>query len=270
MGPPAQCVRIRTVCSRVCKTAVVRYTDAPARRQQLLDRLAASGYVGSAELAAELGVSEMTVRRDLRRLVDDGLARRVPGGASLPGGAGPETFEARSDTARDEKRALAKAAAGLLGDAATVALDAGTTVAVLVDLLPEGLTVVSHSLPVLTACTAAGGRDVVALGGYYEPTTRSFTGPATRSAVRDLAVDVAVLSCTALDERGAWSANSVDAEIKRALAEVADRVVVLADRHKVGTRAAVRFAVPEDVHVVVTDAADQLTGYAEVLRVDAG
>jgi DeoR family fructose operon transcriptional repressor len=246
----------------------VRYTDAPARRQQLLDRLAASGYVGSAEVAAELGVSEMTIRRDLQRLADDGIARRVPGGASLPGVRTAETFEIRSGSARSVKRGLAKAAVGLLGDAGTVALDAGTTVAELADLLPEGVGVVSHSLPVVTACAAAGGREVVALGGFYEPSTRSFTGPTTWNAVRELTVDVAVLSCTALDDRGVYSASPVDAEIKRALIEVADRVVVLADRDKVGGRAAVRFASPESVDVVVTDAVDGLAPYREVLRLD--
>jgi DeoR family fructose operon transcriptional repressor len=246
----------------------MRYTDAPARRQQLIDRLAASGYVGSAELATELGVSEMTIRRDLQRLVDDGLARRVPGGASLPGSRGAEPFETRSDTAPDAKRALAKVAAGLLSEAATVALDAGTTVAEIVDVLPEGVGVVSHSLPVISACAASGGREVVALGGFYEPSTRSFTGPTTWNAARGLAVDVAVLSCTALDDRGVYSASPVDAEIKRALVEAADLVVVLADHHKVGARAAVRFAAPGAVHVVVTDAPDELAAYAEVLRLD--
>lgn len=254
----------------------MRYTDAPARRQELLARLAATGYLSSAGLAAELGVSEMTIRRDLRRLAEDGLARRVPGGATPPGAGGAEngadTFEARSGSAVPQKRALAKAAAGLLGEATSVALDAGTTVAEIVDFLPEGVSVVSHSLPVITACAATGAREVVALGGFYEPTTRSFTGPATWTAARELAVDVAVLSCTALDARGLYSANPVDAEVKRALIEVADWVVVLADRHKVGGRAAVRFAVPGVVDVLVTDAgAGDLAGtpYAEVLHVDA-
>lgn len=257
----------------------MRYTDAPARRQELLARLGATGYLSSADLAAEIGVSEMTIRRDLRRLAEEGLARRVPGGASLPGAGGPDsgadTFEARSGSAAPQKRALAKAAAGLLDEATSVALDAGTTVAEIVDFLPEGLSVVSHSLPVITACTAAstaGAREVVALGGFYEPTTRSFTGPATWTAARELAVDVAVISCTALDGRGLYSANPVDAEVKRALLEVADRVVVLADRHKVGARAAVRFAVPGVVDVLVTDAEESdLAGmpYAEVLHVDA-
>jgi DeoR family fructose operon transcriptional repressor len=253
----------------------VRYTDAPARRRALLERLAASGYLASAAVAAELCVSEMTIRRDLRRLADEGLARRVPGGASLPGSRAAEPFEARSGTAAPEKRAIARAAAALLDeDVTSVAVDAGTTVAEIVGFLPVGALVVTHSLPVIGACTATGSREVIALGGFYEPTTRSFTGPAAWRAARELTVDVAVLSCTAVDERGAYSANPADAEVKRALMEVATRTILLADRHKVGTRAAVRFAQPADIDVLVTDATavdlDLLrSAYGDVLQTPA-
>lgn len=252
--------------------APVRYSDAPARRQDLLDRLAAAGYVSSTDVAAELGVSEMTIRRDLRRLADEGLARRVPGGASLPGTGGAEPFEARRASAAPAKRAIARTAAALLGDADWVALDAGTTVAAITEFLPPEISVVTHSLPVIMACGPGDGRELVALGGFYEPTTRSFTGPATWAAAHDLTVDVAVLSCTGVDERGLYSANPVDAEIKRALVASADRVVVLADQHKVGTRASVRFATPEMVAVLVTDAPlDDMSDwpYAELRHADA-
>ena len=251
----------------------MRYTDAPARRESLLARLTTSGYVSSADVAAELDVSEMTIRRDLRRLAEDGLARRVPGGASLPDGApGGEPFEVRVTEAAREKQRVAQAAATLLDDVSTVALDAGTTVAAIVDLLPEGVSVVSHSMPVIAACTAAG-LDVMALGGFYEPATRSFTGPSTWRSAGEQAVDVAVLSCTAIDAGGAWSANPVDAEIKRALVGAARRVVVLADGHKVGARSRVRFAAPDDVDVLVTDAAAEAlrplrSAYREVLGAD--
>lgn len=251
----------------------MRYTDAPARRESLLARLSATGYVSSADVATELDVSEMTIRRDLRRLADEGLARRVPGGASLPGGAATgEPFEVRSGEAAEAKRRIAQAAAALLDDATSVGLDAGTTVAAIVDFLPDGVSVVTHSMPVIAACTATGDREVMALGGFYEPATRSFTGPSTWRAAGELAIDVAVLSCTAIDERGPWSANPVDAEIKRALVGAARRVIVLADRHKVGSRSRARFAAPDDVDVLVTDAAgDELAAlraaYAEVTRV---
>src|SRR5947209_17116169 len=125
----------------------VRYTDAPARRDELLRRLAAEGYVSSARLADEFGVSEMTIRRDLRQLASDGLARRVIGGASLPALGHGLPFEQRAGSGSAEKRAVAAACLAMLDDATTIALDAGTTVAPLAGLVRPGTTIISHSAP---------------------------------------------------------------------------------------------------------------------------
>lgn len=78
-----------------------------------------------------------------------------------------------------------------------MALDAGTTVAALADLLPGGPTVVTHSVPVIQTCTERGDVELIALAGAYHGATCSFTGPMTRASIADLAVDVAVLSATA-------------------------------------------------------------------------
>ena len=132
----------------------MRYTEAPARRAELLRRLGSEGYVSSAALAEEFGVSEMTIRRDLRQLHSEGHARRVTGGASLPaGGQRGASFEERDLSAAAEKAAIAAACAEHLAGVDTVALDAGTTVAGVAALLDPGTTVVSHSMPVLATCT---------------------------------------------------------------------------------------------------------------------
>jgi DeoR/GlpR family transcriptional regulator of sugar metabolism len=232
----------------------VRYTDAPARREELVSRLTSAGYVSSAQVAEALGVSEMTIRRDLRRLAAEGLAMRVPGGASLPTSAGAQPFDVRRGTAAVAKRELARAAGVTLGGARRVALDAGTTVAAIVDFLPRPLTVVSHSLPVLIGCAVSSEIELVGLGGQYCPETRCFAGRAARAAMADLDVDVAVLSATAVTARGLFSASEADAEIKQAMVESAGRVVVLADRGKLAAKAAVRFAAPHQVDALLTDA----------------
>ncbi len=229
----------------------MRYTEAPARRAELLHRLTAEGYVASARLAAELGVSEMTIRRDLGQLHLEGLARRVTGGATLPHDG--ETFAVRDRAGAAEKRAIAAACAGLLGTAATVALDAGTTVAPLADLIAPGTTVVTHSVPVITACTARDDLDLVAVGGSYQPDTRAFAGPATRAGFDSLLVDVAVLSATGVDASGLLCVNPLDAETKRAMATIAERVVVLVDHTKLGRRAPIRIGSLDLVDVLVTD-----------------
>lgn len=231
----------------------MRYTQAPERRGELLRRVGEAGYVSSTEAAAALGVSEMTIRRDLRQLAAQGLVNRVAGGASgvAPGAGVP--FEERSDAATGEKDAVARAAVALVPAGSVVALDAGTTVAALAALLPAGVTVVSHSVPVITTCVTRADVELIALGGAYHGSTRSFTGPITRSGLDDLAVDVAVLSATAAGPGGVYSANASDAETKRAMARIAGRVVLLVDHGKIGARAPMRFLDLAEVDVVVTD-----------------
>ncbi|CAL8972597.1 MAG: hypothetical protein BGO38_12600 [Cellulomonas sp. 73-145] len=227
----------------------MRYTAAPRRREELLRRITDTGYVSSAAAASEFGVSEMTIRRDLHALAADGLARRVLGGAS----AAALPYSERRGLAEREKEAVARAAVPLLAGAAVVALDAGTTVAALARVLPGGLTVVSHSVPVLTACSEREDLEVLGLGGVFHRETRSFTGEHTRAALADLAVDVAVLSATGVGPDGVYSAKAADAEVKRAMRASAAAVVLLVDHRKLDVRAPIRFCRLEDVRTVVVD-----------------
>ncbi|MFE5291880.1 DeoR/GlpR family DNA-binding transcription regulator [Isoptericola sp. NPDC056618] len=226
---------------------------AHSRQEELLRVLHASGYVSYAEAAQTFGVSEMTIRRDVGRLEADGLARRVSGGASVVGSPHGLPYEERDRRDVAAKRQIGEAVAPLVAGAAVVALDAGTTVLHAVAALPAGATVLTHSVPAITAVAARGELDLVGLGGTYVPETRSFAG---RSAVEALAghvIDVAVLSATALDTSGVMCTNGADAEIKRALVAAAQRVVVLADSSKFASRAPFRFATWDDVTTLVTD-----------------
>ncbi|SDT69198.1 transcriptional regulator, DeoR family [Jiangella sp. DSM 45060] len=240
----------------------VRYTDAPRRRDELLRRLRTAGYLSAAHAAAELDVSEMTIRRDLRQLEVDGVAVRVTGGARLPDGDGVP-FELRADRFAAGKAAVGRAVVALLPEGATVALDSGTTVARLAELLPAGLTVVTHSVPVVTVCAARPELRLIGLGGVFNPATRSFGGPAVRAALSDIVVDLAVLSATAVGPSGVFCADPYDAETKRALAAAARSVVVAADGSKLAARAPIRFASLESVSTLVTDSS------ADAAAVDA-
>lgn len=231
----------------------MRYTQASERRRELLRRVGETGYVSSTAAAAALGVSEMTIRRDLRQLAIQGLVNRVAGGASIPAPASGVPFEQRRVAATAEKEAVARAAVPLVPAGAVVALDAGTTVAALAARLPGGITVVTHSVPVVLACTERHDIELIALGGAYHSPTRSFTGPITRTSLDDLAVDVAVLSATAAGLAGVYSANASDADTKRAMARIARRVVLLLDHGKLDQHAPMRFMDLAAVDVVVID-----------------
>jgi DeoR/GlpR family transcriptional regulator of sugar metabolism len=228
----------------------VRYTEAPQRRAELLRRLGAAGYLSSGAAATALGVSEMTIRRDLRDLAAQGLLHRVAGGASVRTGPG---FDQRRSAATAEKEAVARAAATLVAGADVVALDAGTTVTALATRLPTGLTVVTHSVPVIVACAERDDLELIALGGSYHAKTRSFTGPLTRAGLAQLAVDVAVLSATAAGPAGVYSADAWDADTKRALADIAARVVLLLVHTKLADRAPIRVLDLAAVDTVVID-----------------
>lgn len=228
----------------------MRYTNAPERRAHLQRRIATDGYLSSIAAAHELGVSEMTVRRDLRMLEEQGTVRRVAGGATVVSSGVP--FEGRDAVGTAEKRAIAALAVAEAATADTVALDAGTTVAALVPLL-SGSTVVTHSSPVIEALTRAGSRDLIAAGGHYQPDTRSFAGPLTEELLRGVRCDVAFLSATAVGPDGLWGTNALDAAIKRVLAQQSTRVVLLADAAKLTQRAAVRIAGLDIVDALFTD-----------------
>lgn len=233
----------------------MRYTDAPERRAHLERRIMADGYLSSLAAAEELGVSEMTVRRDLRMLEEQGAVRRVAGGATVVSGGAP--FERRDAVAAAQKRAIASAAATEAAGVETIALDAGTTVAALVPLLPDA-TVVTHSLPVIEALTRSGSNRLIAAGGHYQPDTRSFAGPLTEETLRAVRCDIAFLSATAVGLDGLWGTNALDAAIKRVLAQQSARVVLLAAGEKLGalgSAAPVRIAALELLDAIITDPA---------------
>ena len=136
------------------------------RRQEILGRLDRDGKVVASELVASLGVSEDTVRRDLRDLADQGLLLRVHGGA-LPAAQAIGSFERRLELGHEAKVALADAALPLLHGARVIVLDGGTTPLELARRLPHSHTgtVVTNSPPVAVALAAHPQVEVVLVGG---------------------------------------------------------------------------------------------------------
>lgn len=228
----------------------MRYTGAPERRAELERLVAADGYIASAEVAQRLGVSEMTVRRDLRLLEQEGVLRRVAGGATIASAGVP--FERRDEVGATQKRAIAELAAAEAAGAEVVALDAGTTVAAVAPLL-HGSTIVTHSLPVIEALSREPEPRLIAAGGHYQPDTRCFAGPLAEETLRGVRCDVALLSATAVGLDGLWGTNVLDAAIKRVLARQSSRVVLLADADKLERTSVVRIADLDIVDVLITD-----------------
>ena len=161
------------------------------RQTAILERLRRAGGVRVTELAAEFGVSDMTIRRDLDTLHEQGLLAKVHGGATPagPGSTDEPGFHAKSVRQSAEKAAIADYAAGLVRPGAAIALSAGTTTAELARRLVDvpGLTVVTNSLPVAEALHVGGRPDqtVVLTGGVRTPSA-ALVGPLAVAALAAL------------------------------------------------------------------------------------
>jgi len=227
-----------------------------ADRREALRRLVQHhGYVSSRQVAGELRVSDMTIRRDLDQLAGQGLVLRVVGGARRPTGS---PFEVRAADAPSAKGQIGSTCAALFADGLlhagmAVALDAGTTVEQVALRLPAGVTVVTHSVPVMAACSARDDLHLIGLGGSYHAPTRSFGGPETRAQLAGLHVDLAVVSASALQPRGMFCHDATEAETKRSMLDVAAVRLLVADAGKLGGRAPIRVAPWDRVDQVVLD-----------------
>src|SRR2546423_960484 len=162
------------------------------RRQRVLDLVSRKGFIGLAELARAIRVSQSTIRRDLEHLHQQGLLRRTHGGAIWQGegddGALP-ALEERSARQIEEKRQIAKAAAARIHDGDAILLDGGTTTLEVARLLVgRRLQIVTNSLPIANLFASNRETELIILGGYVYPKTGVALGPFTVRMMEDVHV----------------------------------------------------------------------------------
>jgi DeoR/GlpR family transcriptional regulator of sugar metabolism len=216
------------------------------RQSLILQAVRNDGSARVSDLTQQLGVSDMTIRRDLEVLAKDGLVEKVHGGAVLPGSHGGHEpgFEDKLVLERPEKT--------------SIAIAAGTTTFALAQCLLDvpGLTVVTNSLRVANLFSGNHSPDVasVVLTGGMRTASDALVGPVADLTIASLHFDTLFLGCTGLDpEVGLSTPNLAEAETNRALIKVARRVVVLADHTKWGVVSLASFAPVEKINVLVTD-----------------
>ena len=232
------------------------------RQSLILQAVRSDGSARVSDLTQRLGVSDMTIRRDLEVLARDGLVEKVHGGAVLPGTPASHEpgFEAKLVLERPEKTAIARAAASLVTPGTAIAVAAGTTTFALAQCLLDvpGLTIVTNSLRVTNLFSGTRGLDgtadsVVLTGGVRTPSD-ALVGPVADLTIRSLHFDLLFLGCYGFDtDAGLTTPNLAEAETNRALIRVARRVVVLADHTKWGLVSLSSFARLSEVDVLITD-----------------
>ncbi|MCU1569947.1 MAG: DeoR/GlpR transcriptional regulator [Naasia sp.] len=227
-----------------------------ARRDLVVRIVGERGHMVIAELAVELGVSEMTVRRDVVELASQGRVISYYGGVRAPQlQTVPGPYGRRLTEEPLAKVRIARRAAELVPDGAVIAVDAGSTAAKLAQQLTDRsrLRVVTASVPVIDAFMGGGTVEVVALGGTLRREMQSFCGPGAVAAARELQVETYFLGASALSERGVFDITDLDTALKRELIAVSGRVVALADSTKFRRRAMSRTCGWQSVDVLVTD-----------------
>lgn len=253
---------------------------AQQRRRQILSELRRSGAVKVADLTGLLGVSDMTIRRDLEHLSNEGLVEKVHGGAVVARQATFEPgFEAKSRLAEPAKLAIATAAAELIRPAGAIALSAGTTtwsMAGLVAKMPS-LTVVTNSPVIADAIAAENEQMTVILTGGVRTPSAALVGPIADHSIAGLHVDQLFLGVHGMDRHAGFTTpNLAEAKTNQALIAAAREVVVVADSSKWGVVGFADIAPLSAADTVVTDsglpvrALDQLRErVANVLVVDS-
>ncbi|MFI0896601.1 DeoR/GlpR family DNA-binding transcription regulator [Streptomyces sp. NPDC020983] len=237
---------------------------AAERREHLLDLLARTGKVVAKDVAAALGISEDSVRRDLRDLAAEGLCQRVYGGA-LPVSPAVADYGARQALGPEGKRRVAAVAAGLVRPGGSVILDGGTTALAVARALPKDLTctVITHSPTIAAALIGHPRADLFLLGGRVFKHSAVTCGAAAVEAAQNVSAEICLLGVTGVHpEAGLTTGDADEAAMKRALSARAADTYVLASREKIGTASPYRVLPWEDVSGLITDAGphDRVTG----------
>jgi DeoR/GlpR family transcriptional regulator of sugar metabolism len=232
---------------------------APQRQRRIMTELRRSGGVRVTELTELLGVSDMTVRRDLEILRTVGLIEKVHGGAVLSGPAPFEPgFAVKSQLAEAAKRAIAKRAVTMIRPGAAIALSAGTTTWAMAELVASmrNLTVVTNSPAIADAIIQASSQDpvlVILTGGVRTPSD-ALVGPVADRSIAGLHVDQLFLGVHGFDRSAGFTTpNLAEAMTDKALLSSARETIVVADSTKWGVIGFADIAPLSSADTLITD-----------------
>jgi DeoR family fructose operon transcriptional repressor len=213
--------------------------------------------VSVAELSQRLGVSEMTIRRDLDWLAERSLVTRVHGGAvAFQGPEIEKSFTDRLGDSGPQKKSVGWAAAQLVRDGDRIILDAGTTTQQVAGNLTchQNLTVITNNLPIVDHLAHCAEIDTIVLGGMLKRQELCTVGPMVTQALSSLTADLFFLSTAGFSlECGATDPDMREAEVKQAMIACARKVILVADSRKYGIDKLVKIAPLTSVHTIVTD-----------------
>lgn len=230
---------------------------AAQRKDLILATLRAEGRVVAKDLAAELDLSEDTIRRDLRELAAEGRLHRVHGGA-LPASPAVADFAVRTGISTEAKIEVGRLAAGLVRPGQTVVVDGGTTALQLVRHLPNDLaaTVITHSPTIAVELATHPTVEVIIVGGRLFKHSVVAAGAAAHEAIGRISADAFFLGVTGIHPTAGLTTGDADeAAVKRAWAQRSAETYVLGSAEKIGAASAFEVLPLDAVTAVLTDTA---------------
>lgn len=224
------------------------------RDSTILELLTAQGKLEVAYLSDRLGVSEVTVRKDLDALQAKGLVLRQHGFVTL---ASPNDVSGRLAYHYEEKRRIARAAAELVPDGSTVMIESGSCCALLARELADtkqGVSIVTNSAFIASYVRDSTRVTCTLLGGTYQRDSQVMVGPLVRTCAAEFYVDRLFIGADGwIEGAGFTNADQMRADAVRSMADSANEVVVLTESEKFGQRGAIPMRLPGKTVSVITD-----------------
>lgn len=231
------------------------------RRNKIVDLVNAQGSVLVIDLSNTFGISEVTIRADLRLLEEKGLVTRFHGGAAKPGTHMMEsdnqevTLEDRYKLASDPKKRIAQAATGMIEEGMTIILDSGSTTMLIAEALAKksNITVITNSLP--AAFTLSDNKDItlVVCGGTVRHKTHSMHGTIAERSLQGISADLMFVGADGIDTTNGITTFNEGYSISGVMAAAAHKVVAVLDASKFNRRGFNQVLPMDKIDCVITD-----------------
>jgi DeoR/GlpR family transcriptional regulator of sugar metabolism len=224
--------------------------DMNDRRMQIIKDLSENDKISVSELAVKYGVSQVTIRNDLKVLEQHGLIRRIHGGASS------EKIANRFDSNYEVKLRIADKAAEMIESGETIMIESGSTNALLARKLGQtkDVTIVTNSYFIANFVKDSPRLKIVLLGGDFQPDSEVCVGPLTRQSMQAYFVDKLFIGSDGFSENEGFTCNNLQrAEVVTAMAKRAGKAIILTDSSKFSQRGVARQLSLPEISLVITD-----------------
>lgn len=208
---------------------------AEERQEKIVEMLNRRNSLKVVELAGSFNVSESTIRRDLQEMEHKGMLTRTHGGAvGLLKTNFEPSFKEKETENQDEKSTIGAIAASIIEDGDTIILDSGTTsLEIARHITVQRITVITNSIDIASELSVKDNVELIVTGGSLRKNTRAMVGHITELVLGNFRIDKAFLGANGISvKEGITTPNFTEAQTKKAMIKVANKVIVVADSSK--------------------------------------